>query len=364
MGRIDKIIGAAKTVLAKRHKRSVQKWLVERALNRTSQLPPSVNILSNSELINIHNRWGRYPTKAEPFHQFYKAATGRFDADNIPDDIHIQYIDRFYNNWPLALAIDNKTTYDIWFGDIPQPKLVVSRRNGFWYDAGRSLISETEAMQRIFASKNVFVKQAVDSYGGKGVTHIADGNRDRNKVIATLEGIKTDLVVQQGVLQSPILSQINPSSVNTLRLVTWLRKDGSVVNLSNILRMGIGDAKVDNASSGGITVGVNEDGTLKSVAYKNTGVRYDGHPTTHVKFNDFRIPSFQRAKEMVMRKAAQMPDFRLISWDVAFDQEDNPILIEANLRDGELDFHQLNNGPLFGDYTQEMLDEVFEAITD
>lgn len=352
------IFNFAKTIKDNRHKRNVRKWLVTRAKERTSQLP-LINTLSNNELIKLRERWDSYPTKPEPFHQFYKAATERFDVDNIPDDLHIQYIDRFYNNWPMAAFIDNKTTYGIWFEDMPQPDMVVCRRNGFWYDSGKSLISEQEAMQRILESENVFVKQAVDSYGGKGVTHISNGKEDRNKAISAIGGINADLVVQKGISQSPTLSRINPSSVNTLRLVTWLRKDGSVVNLSNILRMGIGDAKVDNASSGGITVGVNEDGTLKSVAYKNTGVRYDEHPTTHVKFNDFRIPSFQQAREMVMRKATQMPDFRLISWDVAFDEEDNPVLIEANLRDGELDFHQLNNGPLFGEYTQEMLDEVF-----
>lgn len=36
-----------------------------------------------------------------------------------------------------------------------------------------------------------------------------------------------------------------------------------------------------------------------------------------------------------------------------------PVLIEANLRYGELDFHQLNNGPVFGKDTKKILDEVF-----
>ena len=40
-------------------------------------------------------------------------------------------------------------------------------------------------------------------------------------------------------------------------------------------------------------------------------------------------------------------------------EDDEPILIEANLCDGELDFHQLNNGPIFGDETEDVLKEVF-----
>ena len=53
------------------------------------------------------------------------------------------------------------------------------------------------------------------------------------------------------------------------------------------------------------------------------------------------------------------PHFRLISWDIALDKNNNPIIIEANLKYGEIDFHQLNNGPLFGDDTKEILNEVF-----
>lgn len=36
-------------------------------------------------------------------------------------------------------------------------------------------------------------------------------------------------------------------------------------------------------------------------------------------------------------------------------------IIEANLCDGQLDLHQLTNGPLFGDDTVKILDEVFSA---
>lgn len=54
-----------------------------------------------------------------------------------------------------------------------------------------------------------------------------------------------------------------------------------------------------------------------------------------------------------------MPHFRLVSWDIAVDNENNPVLVECNLKFGQLDFHQLNNGPLFGDDTEIILDEVF-----
>lgn len=63
--------------------------------------------------------------------------------------------------------------------------------------------------------------------------------------------------------------------------------------------------------------------------------------------------------ELVKSLHPQIPHFRLVSWDVAINEDGKPILIEVNLKYGELDFHQLNNGSLFGEDAAGILDEVF-----
>ena len=55
-----------------------------------------------------------------------------------------------------------------------------------------------------------------------------------------------------------------------------------------------------------------------------------------------------------------MPHFRLVSWDISVDEAGDPVLIETNLNYGELEFHQLCNGPVFGEDTRQILDEVFQ----
>lgn len=52
-------------------------------------------------------------------------------------------------------------------------------------------------------------------------------------------------------------------------------------------------------------------------------------------------------------------NFRLVSWDIAIDKNGNAVLIEANMRKGGINFHQFNNGPLFGNLTERVLEEVF-----
>lgn len=71
------------------------------------------------------------------------------------------------------------------------------------------------------------------------------------------------------------------------------------------------------------------------------------------------VPGYSKILEIVKKNHFTMPHFRLISWDFAVDIDHEPVMIEANLRYGELDFHQLNNGPLFGKDTRKILDEVF-----
>lgn len=50
---------------------------------------------------------------------------------------------------------------------------------------------------------------------------------------------------------------------------------------------------------------------------------------------------------------------KMISWDLAINESGDPVLIEANFSYGQLDFHQMCNGPLFGETTEEVLNKVF-----
>lgn len=214
------------------------------------------------------------------------------------------------------------------------------------------------AINEILSQLPVFLKAASNSEGGHGVFYMDVSNTIAD-VQNRVNAIRQDIVVQKPICQSSSLAKLNPSSVNTIRCMTFLDKSGKVKMYSACLRMGICGAKVDNASSGGVVSGIDEKGRLKKYAYKPTGEKYSCHPTSGVIFLDYIIPNFDKVKNLVMSLAIQHPYFRLISWDIALDEQNEPVLIEANLCSGELDFHQLNNGPIFGDDTEDILNEVF-----
>lgn len=326
---------------------------------RTTYLTKSLGTkkLTEKQVSELNSFWRQFVDIDTSEHIFYYNATNNFDVRYIPSSIHYTIIDKFFNNWEKAKIIDNKTEYRRLFPDVLQPDTVLTRCNGFWYKNG-VIISNTEITDVFLSNMPCFLKLATDSEGGKGVYYIDEcyTQQDLVKLIAQIKG---DVIVQKALIQSPELSIMNSSSVNTIRIMTLLNRDGSVKLCSSCLRMGIDGAKVDNASSGGVVAGINEDGRLKKYAYKPTGERFTKHPTSDVSFENFTIPNFSKCKKLVEELAPHYPYFRLISWDIALNKENEPILIEANLFSGELDFHQLNNGPIFGDDTEKILNEVF-----
>ena len=240
----------------------------------------------------------------------------------------------------------------------------LKRLNGIWFDA-EGLPIGREAMDDLIRSRSsMFIKAATNSYGGKGVYYVSGESGDTVSLFWEAVGrIKVDSVVQEALTQHPALARVNESSVNTIRALSLLRPDGSVKIYSIILRMGIAGAKVDNASSGGITCGVGFDGHCTEAgyySYVNAGKRLLNHPTSGLPFKDIVIPGMDKIIAFVEKAALRIPHFRLVSWDIALREDGEPVLIEANFYDGEIDFHQLNNGPLFGEDTEAILREVFK----
>ena len=315
--------------------------------------------LSKEQKNEIKNYYSKYFKISTIFHEFYYQKTGNYSKYYIPDDFYYTKIDPFFNNWNEAFYIDNKCNYDKLFPNVFQPKTIIKRMNELYYNDNNMIIDKIDALRIIKNKKNFFLKKATDSEGGHGVYYIQEYDNFKD----IIDNIKTDFIVQEQLIQCDELNKIHPNSINTIRIISLIHNN-KVNILSTILRMGVNGSKIDNASSGGITCGIDKNGFLKEIAYAADGKSYSKHPTTNVRFNSVLIPNYNQIIKLVKTLAITIPHFRLVSWDIAVDKEKNPVLIEANLRYGEIDFHQLNNGPLFGDSTDEILNEVFKARGD
>jgi hypothetical protein len=255
--------------------------------------------------------------------------------------------------------MDNKCYYPTLFKGIPQPETVVLRIGGLWYSSDMELISEGKMKELISTEAEFFAKQATASYGGKGVVHVSAEKGDVYKQFEEfLSYAKKDVIVQKPVKQHKDISAIHESSVNTMRIISLLSQEGVKI-YSAVLRIGVGGSKVDNVSQGGVTCGITDDGKLKKECYKVNGDKFDRHPTNGFKLDGYQLPSFEKVKNLVREAHVMVPHFKMVSWDFAICEDGQPVMIEANLAKGSSKLHQFSNGPLFGEDTEKILDEVF-----
>lgn len=290
------------------------------------------------------------------FHSFYTDNTGVFSEKYIPDYIYFNRVNTYFNNNKVAKIIDNKCYYDVLFQDFKQPVKFVDRKGGCWF-IGHQMVSLEQVLDMLCEEPAIFIKAATASSGGGGVRFIEKKECEnyKERIKQVIDRIKVDITIQKPIVQHKDLSRLNESSVNTMRILSVLR-NGEVRIYSSLLRIGKAKSKVDN---GALSVGITDDGKLKEYGYRLTGKRFLSHPDNGIVFKDYQLPSFDKAQELVKKAHLCVPHFKMISWDIAIGEDGEPILIEANLSDGEVLFHQLNNGPLFGDDTKEILDEVY-----
>lgn len=342
MKRILKLIGSRLMRLySKFDPLAFQKHYAAKTL-RTKRQYVNFEQLDGDSAKRVKKLWGR----KNPWHSFYYTIGNKSVAHlYYPDDWFYERVDSRLNDWKIAPVIDDKNLYDLFFYDVPHPRVIARLVGGMYEDSNYNIISFEEVIRLCEEEGKVIVKVPYGSSGGHGIKF---WSKDTGKsLVEILSSMKT-FVIQEIVTQHEALSYLHPNSLNTVRVMTMT--DGVEVKaLSAIVRMGVGDSKVDNVSSGGIACGVNIDGSLKNYAFDGKGRRYDVHPQG-AHFEDIVIPHFGTCIELCKKLAPRVARFsKLISWDFAIDADAQPLLIEANLYGGELDFHQMCNGPIFGD---------------
>jgi hypothetical protein len=155
-------------------------------------------------------------------------------------------------------------------------------------------------------------------------------------------------VVQEYLQQHPAIAAISSSSVNTIRLVTLSTRSGETILVSAAMRFGVGNAHVDNWSSGGIAVGVDHhNGRLMEVAFDKSGNRFHAHPDTKHAFLGFQLPFWKETVEIATKLQTAANFYKLIGVDVALGP-DGPILIEMNANP-DIVFQEQTAGPLLRD---------------
>lgn len=329
----------------------------------TSLMDSKCRPLTTEEQEAIAKQWESisfaYPVNAE-WHQHYANKTGIFDARYVPNELHYYFVERKFINFEYLRAFTDKNYYSVLFPNVKQPTVVIKKICGYYYKNDFERISLDEAVSLCEAAyeKGIVIKPSIHSWGGRNIVFLRKGDKSKEQLKQFLIDFGNNYVVQEIFKQHPDLAKIHSESVNTMRIITMLL-NGKVEVLSACLRMGVGKSQVDNFSQGGVGCGIEASGRLKPVGYDRYGKKVLVHPDGF-KFENCVVPSFDKVIETIKTAQMRVPQFGVASWDFTVDEMGDPVFIEYNIGQGGIDIHQYNNGPLYGDKTEEVIKKVFK----
>ena len=182
--------------------------------------------------------------------------------------------------------------------------------------------TEGEIQQFLDGHKKIMVKPTSAS-SGKGI-HVYKGDETAGQLISG------KALLEEFVQQHHKMSELNPSSVNTVRVYTILDRSNIPHILSASIRVGGVDSEVDNFHSGGVGYPLDaEHGVVMAAGRAITGENCLYHPGTGAKMIGFEVPNWNELVEYVFRATQVFPTARMIAWDVAV-LEDGFEMIEGN----------------------------------
>ena len=291
--------------------------------------------------------WKQY--KVKPHKNSFKVLCAEekpVDPRYIPNGVWFGDILCHYNNLVEYINLGNKSLQPLFVPDLRKPETVIQKIFGVFYDGSMVPLTEAEACTRCRQAGKVIVKQSYASFGGKGVCFVDAENMTDNQLLAKFNTLDADIVVQRVITQHEVLRNINPTSINTIRILTFFHK-GEVHVLSAVLRMGSGEAQVDNITQGGFACRIHDNGQLDKYAISRKSSWNTVHPGGTV-FGNVVIPNYSKIIETVKSSASKVPYFKIIGWDIAVGEDGEPIFIEFNVRPEQ---NQKTCGPTFGDMT-------------
>ena len=322
--------------------------------------------LTEKEKKEIDNLWGKIvPIRSYREFEMFKKMYG-FDARFLTHNIYLPIIAHLLNDYKYTTLFDDKGLLGyIRPTCIKFPYCFVRRIENDFYDNDMKQMSKEDVLNILCNQESFFIKPSHETSGGKGAKLLrfnGECTQEKRTVIERELNLRSgDYVVQEVLVQHPVMAQFNKSSINTFRITT-LNLNGCFSVCSIVLRCGKAGSSVDNWGAGGILTAVSPEGKVNSVGH-------DIHLNEYTQngacvFADCSIPQMPEILRLIEK--AHTEDFaicKFIGWDVTINQKGEPVVIELNSSQPGVIGEQLVPGPIFGNRTQEVVDYCKEKST-
>lgn len=297
------------------------------------------------------------------WHKYYTAFTGNFDKLYFPELLFIPEFERFMNQdkeYVKVFQDKNVTPIFAKNAGVKTPKLILSSTCGILRDESGQEILKDDLGSYLRNAGAIFAKPSIDSDSGVGciVAEIKNGidiksNRKWDDIVVSLG---KDFLIQERLKNHKSISNIYSGSVNTFRVIMYRWRD-KYYHMPILMRIGQGGNFLDNAHAGGMFIGVDDDGTLHKEAFTEFLNRYDTHPDTAIRFENYKIEGVPAVIAAAEKTAISMPQIGCFNFDFTIDEDGTPILIEANIGGGSIWLSEIAHGcGAFGERTEEILE--------
>ena len=177
-------------------------------------------------------------------------------------------------------------------------------------------------------SRDCLVKPGKGSLG-KGIVLIKkDDDNDLEELYKRF--CENDYVIEERLFGCKEMEEFHPQSLNTLRVFT-ISNNGRSEVVSAMMRVGVGESIIDNASAGGIVACVDiETGLVCGDGADKLGNTYVVHPESGKAFKGFVIPHWTDVVDACKKMASVVPELIFAGWDICVLQNGTVELIEVN----------------------------------
>ena len=312
------------------------------------------------------NYWSGFGRNISPdWLKVYVSVSGIFDYRFIPENIYYSEIEPRLNFKPYSKAWTDKSLYHKFLDRSLLPAVFLRNINGIVLNEDYQPLDQTELnkLSEELRNQELIIKPTIDTGGGKAVAKVSweNGNIKITPAIGNIELLadlmnfyRRNFILQEYIQQHEFFGQFNETSLNTIRIFTYRSvTDNKIKILHKILRIGRNGNIVDNQASGGIACGINIAGILNEYGVDKYGTKY--YYSNSIKFSEINeVPFLNQITDKAIEVAGEYYYSRLLGLDFCVDHAGRVYLIEVNCLNNEINFYQMNNGPLFGEYAREI----------
>jgi hypothetical protein len=323
------------------------------------------------QLIDWEKRYLEFWRKRSKSTQVNQAAllasiSGKDDVKFVSEQLYYTQIESTLNQRLFAMAYADKNFYEHYIHEVAGvfPVSFIRCVNGQLLDQHYREVGGSYCWNQL--PSELILKPSIDTSGGENVflvRRVEDGawhleGKSYSSLALLLKHWMTKhkhFVLQERLMQHPWFAKWNTSSLNTVRLMVYRSvKNNEVHTLGAVLRFGKPGSLVDNQAAGGLTCGIDADGKAGTYVCNKYG-KVKGCIDQFSALLGSEVPAYPSMQLIAKKIAKQYPYHRLLGFDFAVDKDGNVKLLEINCKNIEINFIQMNVGPLFGEFTEEVL---------